>query len=92
MKKIILISQVLYYSLFAQGNVYPVETSYGGGIGFGNMYMILNEVPGASVLDSIGFDVDGLQTRPLVFYGGEGFAQMIGPWRLGVMLELVLLK
>ena len=83
MKKIILISQVLYCSLFAQGNVYPVETSYGGGIGFGNMYMILNEVPGASVLDSIGFDVDGLQTRPLVFYGGEGFAQMIGPWRLG---------
>ena len=45
--------------------------------------MILNQVPGSSVLDSIGFDVDELQTRPLVFYGGEGFAQMIGPWRLG---------
>ena len=83
MKKILLISHILYSSLFAQGNVYPVETSYGGGIGFGNMYMILNEVPGASVLDSIGFNVDDLQTRPLVFYGGEGFAQMIGPWRLG---------
>ena len=83
MKKIFIISQILYYSLFAQGNIYPTETSYGGGIGFGNMYMILNQVPGSSVLDSIGFDVDELQTRPLVFYGGEGFAQMIGPWRLG---------
>ena len=83
MKKIFIISQILYYSLFAQGNIYPTETSYGGGIGFGNMYMILNQVPGSSVLDSIGFDVDELQTRRLVFYGGEGFAQMIGPWRLG---------
>ena len=77
MKKIFIISQILYYSLFAQGNIYPTETSYGGGIGFGNMYMILNQVPGSSVLDSIGFDVDELQTRPLVFYGGEGFTQII---------------
>ena len=48
-----------------------------------NMYMILNDVPGGTVMDSMGFDVDQLQTRPLVFYGGEGFAQMTGPWRLG---------
>ena len=83
MKKIILVSQFLNCLIFSQGNVYPLESSYGGGIGFGNMYMILNEVPGASVLDNIAFDVDDLQTRPLVFYGGEGFAQMTGPWRLG---------
>ena len=68
---------------YSQGDIYPVETSYGGGIGFGNMYMILNDVPGGTVMDSMGFDVDQLQTRPLVFYGGEGFAQMTGPWRLG---------
>ena len=81
MKKILIISQILYCSLFGQGNLYPVETSYGGGIGFGNMYMVLNDVPGGTVMDSMGFDVDQLQTRPLVFYGGEGFAQMTGPWR-----------
>tara|TARA_B110000008_G_scaffold21456_1_gene19705 strand:- start:2414 stop:3385 length:972 start_codon:yes stop_codon:yes gene_type:complete len=83
MKKLLIISQILYFSLFAQGNVYPVETSYGGGIGFGNMYMIMNEVPGSDVMDKMGFDADQLQTKPLVFYGGEGFAQMTGPWRLG---------
>ena len=83
MKKILIISQILYCSLFGQGNLYPVETSYGGGIGFGNMYMVMNEVPGGEVMDRMGFNVDQLQTKPLVFYGGEGFAQMTGPWRLG---------
>jgi|TARA_B100001146_G_scaffold157945_1_gene139061 hypothetical protein len=47
------------------------------------MYMILDTVPGASLLNSLGINVDELGTRPLVFYGGEGFAQMSGPWRLG---------
>jgi len=83
MKRILIISQLLFTFGYSQGDVYPVETSYGGGIGFGNMYMILNEVPGGAVMDSMGFDTDGLETRPLVFYGGEGFAQMTGPWRLG---------
>ena len=66
----------------SQGDIYPVETSYGGGIGFGNMYLIMSQVPGGEVLDSLGFDADELDTRPMVFYGGEGFAQMTGPWRL----------
>ena len=67
----------------AQGDIYPTETTYGGGIGFSTMYMILDTVPGASLLNSLGVNVDELGTRPLVFYGGEGFAQMSGPWRLG---------
>jgi len=67
----------------AQGDIYPTETTYGGGIGFSTMYMILDTVPGASLLNSLGINVDELGTRPLVFYGGEGFAQMSGPWRLG---------
>ena len=67
----------------AQGDIYPTETTYGGGIGFSTMYMILDTVPGASLLNSLGIKADELGTRPLVFYGGEGFAQMSGPWRLG---------
>jgi len=67
----------------AQGDIYPTETTYGGGIGFSTMYMILDTVPGASLLNSLGLNVDELGTRPLVFYGGEDFAQMSGPWRLG---------
>ena len=67
----------------AQGDIYPTETTYGGGIGFSTMYMILDSVPGASLLNSLGINVDELGARPLVFYGGEGFAQMSGPWRLG---------
>ena len=67
----------------AQGDIYPTETTYGGGIGFSTMYMILDSVPGTSLLNSLGINVDELGSRPLVFYGGEGFAQMSGPWRLG---------
>jgi len=67
----------------SQGDIYPTETTYGGGIGFSTMYMILDTVPGASLLNSLGINVDELGTRPLIFYGGEGFAQMSGPWRLG---------
>jgi len=45
--------------------------------------MVLDSVPGGAFLDTLGFNVNELGTRPLVFYGGEGFAQMVGPWRLG---------
>ena len=67
----------------AQGDIYPTETTYGGGIGFSTMYMVLDSVPGASLLNSLGLNADELGAGPLVFYGGEGFAQMSGPWRLG---------
>jgi len=68
---------------FSQGDIYPSETHYGGGIGFSTMYMVLDSVPGEALLNELGFDVSSLNTRPLVFQGGEGFAQMSGPWRLG---------
>ena len=68
---------------FSQGNIYPRETNYGGGVGLSTMYMVLDSIPGQSLLDNLGFDTDELGTKPLVFYGGEGFAQMSGPWRLG---------
>ena len=67
----------------SQGDIYPTENQYGGGIGFSTMYMVLDSIPGATILDSLGFSVNRMGTRPLVFYGGEGFAQMTGPWRLG---------
>ena len=69
--------------VLSQGDIYPTENNYGGGIGFSTMYMVLDSVPGASLLNSLGINVDELGTKPLVFYGGEGFAQMSGPWRLG---------
>ena len=67
----------------SHGYIYPTENKYSGGIGFSTMYMVLDSIPGATILDSLGFSVNRMGTRPLVFYGGEGFAQMTGPWRLG---------
>lgn len=83
MKQFIIVFLFVISLAKAQGDIYPTETTYGGGIGFSTMYMILDTVPGASLLNSLGLNVDELRTRPLVFYGGEGFAQMSGPWRLG---------
>ena len=80
------IATILYMSFslgYSQGDIYPTETHFGGGIGFSTMYMVLDSVPGGAFLDTLGFNVNELGTRPLVFYGGEGFAQMVGPWRLG---------
>ena len=83
MKQFITAFQFVISLAKAQGDIYPTETAYGGGFGFSTMYMILVSVPGASLLNSLGINVDELGARPLVFYGGEGFAQMSGPWRLG---------
>ena len=83
MKQFITVFLLITSLAKAQGDIYPTETTYGGGIGFSTMYMILDTVPGASLLNSLGLNVDELGTRPLIFYGGEGFAQMSGPWRLG---------
>jgi hypothetical protein len=83
MKKILLIFIIAGSFGVSQGNIYPRETNYGGGVGFSTMYMVLDSIPGQSILNDLGFDIDELGTKPLVFYGGEGFAQMSGPWRLG---------
>ena len=84
MKKIITILSFLSSLAIAQGDIYPTETNYGGGIGFSAMYMVLDSVPGQTLLKDLGLDVDiTTSSSPLVFLGGEGFAQMSGPWRLG---------
>jgi hypothetical protein len=83
MKKTLLIFIFANALSFSQGNIYPRETNYGGGVGLSTMYMVLDSIPGQALLDNLGFDTNELGTKPLVFYGGEGFAQMSGPWRLG---------
>ena len=83
MKKILIIFILVKTFSFSQGDLYPTEKNYGGGVGFSTMYMVLDSIPGQGILKALGFDTDELGTKPLVFYGGEGFAQMSGPWRLG---------
>ena len=84
MKKVILILVLLApFKSYSQGEIYPTETSFGGGIGFSTMYLVMNELPGEDVITRMGLDVDKINYRPMIFYGGEGFAQMVGPWRLG---------
>ena len=80
----IIITLLLTVSLATpQGDIYPTEATYGGGIGISTMYMVLDSVPGEHLLKELGLNVKDISSRPLVFHGGEGFAQMSGPWRLG---------
>lgn len=83
MKRIILTCIFICSSAFAQNDLYPREEVYGGGIGYSTMYMILDSLPGESILSDLGLPKGNIQSRPFVLYGGEGFAQMSGPWRLG---------
>lgn len=70
------------FLLFAQGDIFPVEEFYGGGIGYSAMYMTLDSIPGAGKLKELGLDPGEFQT-PFVVHGGEGFAHISGRWRLG---------
>ncbi len=81
--KRIFITLFLPVVVLAQSDLYPIEDTYGGGIGYSTMYMILDSVPGESILNDLGLPMDNLQSKPFVLHGGEGFAQMAGPWRLG---------
>lgn len=81
MKKTIIALILLFSTGKAQGDIYPTETSYGGGIGYSTMYMVLDSLPGEEIFKRFG--LPSPKYRPLVFHGGEGFAQMTGPWRLG---------
>ncbi|MEA1882713.1 MAG: hypothetical protein U9N31_09985 [Candidatus Marinimicrobia bacterium] len=83
MKKFILIILLADSFAASQGDIYPTDATYGGGIGLSTMYMVLDTVPGAHILNELGLNVKNMSYRPLVFHGGEGFAQMSGPWRLG---------
>ncbi len=77
-----LIILVLPIVIFAQSNLYPVEDYYGGGIGYSPMYMILDSIPGASILKQVGVNPDNFNSH-FVIHGGEGFTQISGRWRLG---------
>ncbi|MFQ6612998.1 MAG: hypothetical protein ACE5D2_07850 [Fidelibacterota bacterium] len=81
MKKLLfLLMPVLALS---QSDIYSVDDVYGGGIGFSTMYIVLDSIPGESILKSLGLPKGNIQSRPFIVHGGEGFAQMAGPWRLG---------
>ena len=84
MKKFILIIVLLLpFKSYSQGDIYPIETTFGGGIGFSVMILNLNELPGEEIITRMGLDVDKIDYNRMTFFGGEGFAQMSGPWRLG---------
>lgn len=69
-------------ALQAQGDIFPVEEFYGGGIGYSAMYMTLDSIPGSNKMKSLGLDPAEFKT-PFVIHGGEGFAHIAGRWRLG---------
>jgi len=83
MKRTILICAFIISSAFAQDSFYPREEVYGGGIGYSTMFMVLDSLPGISIMSDLGLPKGNIQSKPFVLYGGEGFAQMSGPWRLG---------
>ena len=84
MKKFILILVLLLpFKSYSQGDIYPTETTFGGGIGVSVMILNLNELPGEEIITRMGLDVDKIDYGRITFFGGEGFAQMSGPWRLG---------
>ena len=58
MKKTLLIFIFANALSFSQGNIYPRETNYRGGVGLSTMYMVLDSIPGQSLLDNLGFDTD----------------------------------
>ena len=58
MKQFITVFMFVTSLVKAQGDIYPTETTYGGGIGFSTMYMVLDSVPGGAFLDTLGFNVN----------------------------------
>ena len=83
MNKIITILLLTVSLATPQGDIYPTETTYGGGIGISTMYMVLDSVPGEHILKELGLNVKDISSRPLVFHAGAGLAQLSGSWRFG---------
>lgn len=76
----------------AQGEFYPRESFYGGGVGFSRMFLFTKvaQLEGFELLGSVGDTLKtglGLETDgfvyPFVINGGEGFSNVTGHWRLG---------
>jgi len=83
MKKIkILIIQLIPLLLFAQSDLYPIQDYYGGGIGYSPTYLLLDSIPGSSLMTKMGLNTDNFDS-PFIIHGGEGFTHISGRWRLG---------
>lgn len=82
------------FALWAQDDFYPTEPYYGGGVGFSEMFLFVDvgKLEGFELLGTVtdtvgnstglGFNTDDFRT-PFVIYGGEGFSQITGRWRIG---------
>ncbi len=68
--------------LVAQGGLYPMENYVGGGIGYSPMFITLDSIPGASLLQKAGLDPKSFSS-PFIMQGGEAFTHMAGRWRIG---------
>ena len=80
--------------LWAQDDFYPSEPYYGGGVGFSEMFLFMDvgKLEGFELLGTVtdtagnttglGFNTAGFRS-PFVVYGGEGFSQITGRWRIG---------
>jgi len=80
----------------AQDDYYPAQNTYGGGVGFSQMFLLIDigKLSGFEMLGKTEDESDpgkfvglGLPTSefssPFVISGGEGFSQITGRWRLG---------
>ncbi len=81
-KKYILMIQLIPLLLFAQSGLYPIQDYYGGGIGYSPTYILLDSIPGSSLMTQMGLNTNNFDS-PFIIHGGEGFTQISGRWRLG---------
>ena len=92
--KFVLAITLIPFVLWAQDDYYPSEPYYGGGVGFSEMFLFIDvgQLDGfellGTVTDTAGNSTGlGLNTAdfssPFVVYGGEGFSQVTGRWRIG---------
>jgi len=81
-KKTIIYISISLSTLFGQFDLYPVTDFFGGGIGYSPMYIDIDKLPAADLLNNLGLDASKFDS-PFVVHGGEGFAHMTGKWRIG---------
>ncbi len=92
--KTVLAITLIPFALWAQDDFYPSEPYYGGGVGFSEMFLFVDvgKLDGFELLGTVtdtagnstglGFNTADFSS-PFVVYGGEGFSQVTGRWRIG---------
>ncbi len=92
--KFVLAITLIPFVLWAQDDFYPSEPYYGGGVGFSEMFLFIDvgKLDGFELLGTVtdtagnstglGFNTADFSS-PFVVYGGEGFSQVTGRWRIG---------